>query len=151
MLRLSRSKPLRIGRNRSQNSQNARCIPTESRRLRVSSCKSICMMRTDLPNHYGTTDFLPNWVDWAHLGSTGVAYSRWRARRCRRKADLKRQGVLRIETRIHRPQIADGATTLFIQLCVRPMQLSKPPPKIHVEPQASVLRGLMRAAMAALT
>ena len=42
----SRSKPHRIGRNRSQNSQNARCIPAESRRLRVSSCKSMCMMLT---------------------------------------------------------------------------------------------------------
>src|ERR1039458_4954466 len=40
MLRPSRSKRLRIGRNRSQNSQNARCIPTESRRLRVSPAAS---------------------------------------------------------------------------------------------------------------
>ena len=53
----SRSKPHRIGRNRSQNSQNARCIPTESRRLRVSSCKSMRMILNYLPNHYGTTDF----------------------------------------------------------------------------------------------
>jgi hypothetical protein len=53
----SRSKPHRIGRNRSQNSQNARCIPTESRRLRVSSCKSMRMILNCLPNHYGITDF----------------------------------------------------------------------------------------------
>ena len=52
-----RSKPHRIGRNRSQNSQNARCIPTESRRLRVSSCKSMYMMLNDLTDYYGTTDF----------------------------------------------------------------------------------------------
>src|ERR1022692_182242 len=53
----SRSKPHRINSVRSQNSQNARCIPTESRRLRVSSCKSMRMILNCLPNHYGITDF----------------------------------------------------------------------------------------------
>src|ERR1017187_3132479 len=29
-----------------------------------------------LSNHYGTMDFKPNWVIWAHLGSTDASTSR---------------------------------------------------------------------------
>ena len=35
----------------------AQRLPTESRRLRVSSCKSMRMILNYLPNHYGIADF----------------------------------------------------------------------------------------------